>query len=73
MADALSHLDDVVIHEGDVTSYVEELIGDMGALEGLLEQPRFYFDYAGMARDMLCNGEATELQYNGTTYTVSGY
>jgi len=73
ISDALSHLDYVMIHAGDVTSYVEELMEDMGALEGQPEQLRFYFDYAGMARDMEYNGDATELQYNGITYTVSGY
>ena len=70
---AISHLDNVVFHEGDVTSYVEDLIVDMGALEGLPEQLRFYFDYAGLARNMQCNGEASELQYNGATYTVCDY
>jgi len=45
ISDALSHLDYVMIHAGDVTSYVEELMEDMGALEGQPEQLRFYFDY----------------------------
>ena len=64
MSDTLSQLDDVVIHAGDVTRYVAELIDNMGALEELREQLRFYIDHAGMAHDM---------HYNGTTCTVSGY
>ena len=31
MSDTLSQLDDVVIHAGDVTRYVAELIDNMGA------------------------------------------
>jgi len=61
MTDALIHLDNVIVHEGDVTSYVEVLIANTRALEGLTEQLRFCFDYTALARDM---------RYNVTTYAV---
>ena len=73
MKDALSHLDDVMVFEGTALDYAYDYIEETGLLDTLPEQLRYYFDYEAFARDMKLNGDVTECEYNGTTYTVSGY
>lgn len=70
--DALSHMDDVMVFEGNAQDYAHEYIEDTGMLDTLPEQLRYYFDYEAFARDMSLNGDVTECEYNGTTYTMSG-
>jgi hypothetical protein len=72
MAEALEHLDDVSVFEGNAQDYVHEYIEDTGMLDALPEQLRYYFDYEAFARDMVLNGDVTECEYDGTTYVMGG-
>ena len=72
LSEALEHLDDVMLHEGDAESYAYEYMDDSGMLDALPEQLKYYFDYKAFTRDMVLNGDVTEFEYDGTTYTAQG-
>lgn len=69
--DLVDEAEDVNVHEGDVESYAYEFIDGMG---GPGELPKdaleMYFDYASYARDLELNGDVTEFEFDGTTYTT---
>lgn len=59
--------------EGRVKEVVEQWIDDMGGVEQLgKETVEQYFDYDSYSRDMELNGEASEFQFAGETFTIIG-
>ena len=72
LTDALQQLDDVMVTEGTALDYATSYIDECGLLDSMPEQLRYYFDYEAFARDMVLNGDVTEFEYDGTTYTAQG-
>lgn len=72
MDQVLSQLEDVVLFEGTAEEYAENYIEETGLLDEMPENLRYYFDTEAFARDMILNGDITELTIEGTTYTVRG-
>lgn len=72
LEEALQHLEDVYVFDGDAEQYAEEYVSDAGLLESMPESLRYYFDYKAFARDLVLNGDVHEVEYDGHTFTVSG-
>lgn len=72
MSDILDQLDDVMLFEGDARSYAENYIEDIGLLDEMPENLRYYFDTEAFARDMLLSGDINEVEIQGTTYIATG-
>lgn len=72
MNEILDKLDDVVLFEGTAVEYAESYLEDTGLLDQIPENLRFYFDTESFARDMILNGDVTELSFDGTDYVVWG-
>jgi antirestriction protein len=72
MDQVLSQLEDVVLFEGSAEEYAENYIEETGLLDQMPESLRYYFDTKAFARDMLLNGDITELTIEGTTYIAWG-
>ncbi|MBL4836860.1 MAG: antirestriction protein ArdA [Kordiimonadaceae bacterium] len=72
MDQVLSQLEDVVLFEGTAEEYAENYIEETGLLDEMPENLRYYFNTEAFARDMILNGDITELTIEGTTYIVWG-
>ena len=72
MNEILDKLEDVVLFEGTAEEYTDSYIEDTGLLDQIPESLQFYFDTEAFARDMLINGEITELRVDNTDYIVWG-
>lgn len=72
MDDLLDKLEDVMLFEGTAEEYVDQYLEDCGILDQIPEQLQYYFDSKAYARDMLINGDITELSIDNTDYIVWG-
>lgn len=72
MGEILDKLEDVVLFEGTATAYAEYYLGDTGLLAQIPDSLQFYFDTEGFARDMLLNGDITEVRVENIDYIVWG-
>lgn len=72
VASILERMDDIYLFEGTATEYAESYIEDTGLLNEIPENLRYYFDTQAFARDMLINGDISEIVVGGTNYIVSG-
>ena len=72
MDEVLTHLDDVMIFEGSAKEYVFEYVDDIGLLDKMPDNLRFYFDFDAFTRDMIMSGDITEVTINNTNYIVWG-
>jgi Antirestriction protein (ArdA) len=68
--DALDTLDDVMIFEGNLRDAAEELFDECYAHD-IPENLRHYIDYEAFARDLDMNGDMSEFEVAGTTYTCT--
>lgn len=68
----LDRMDDICLFEGTAEEYAESYIEDTGLLNELPENLRYYFDTQAFARDMLLNGDISEITVAGTDYIVWG-
>jgi len=72
MDEILDKLEDVILFEGSAVEYAENYLEDTGLLEQVPESLQAYFDSEGFARDMVLNGDITELRVENTDYIVRG-
>lgn len=72
MEEITDSLENVSLFEGTAEEYAEDFIEEIGALNQLPENLRYYFDTKAFARDLLLNGDITELTVGGTEYIVWG-
>ncbi len=68
----LGKLEDVILFEGTAEQYTDSYIEDTGLLDQIPENLQYYFDSKAYARDMLINGDITELRVENTDYIVLG-
>ncbi len=64
--DALSKHGEVILHQGNITDYVSELIDEIYPLEQLPDIIKHHIDYSSIARDMELNGEVTQVDSSNT-------
>ncbi len=67
-ADSLDNYQDAMVYPGTLKDYAEQYIDDTGALDGLPENLRYYFDYDAFARDLQLGGDMSEFEFDGETY-----
>lgn len=53
--------------------WAEEILGEIGALESIPENLRYYFDFKAYARDAQMGGDVSFVLLNGTTYVFSNH
>lgn len=70
--DILEKLEDVCLFKGTALEYAEEYIDDTGLLEQIPENLRYYFDTEAFARDMVLDGDITEVELCGKNYIAWG-
>jgi len=66
----IDKLDDVCLYAGTPEQFAENYLEETGMIELLPENLRYYFDYEAYARDMLYNGDITEVDIMGGRYVV---
>lgn len=70
MADAIGKVDDVTIYQGNLKDAAEELFDECYLYE-IPEHLRNYIDYDAFARDCQQDGDMTEFEFAGSTYTCT--
>ena len=72
IGDLLEKLDDVCLFEGTAKDYADSHLEETGILNQIPESLRYYFDSEAFAKDMLMNGDITEIRIEKTDYVVWG-
>lgn len=70
--DILEQLDDVMLFEGSALEYAEQYVEETGMLDEMPENLRYYFDTEAFARDLVLGGDISEVEIDGTKYTIEG-
>lgn len=68
ISDIIDQLDDVMLFDGDARFYAENYIEDIGLLDEMPENLRYYFDREAFARDMLLllKKRLSQISHRGT-------
>lgn len=73
LTEAMSQVDDVVIHCGDAEDAAREMLEDSGAFSGAPDLLVQYFNFNSFARDCVLNGDFCEVEHAGKTWTVTNH
>ena len=64
-------LEDVSVYPGDAEEYAYDFISDCYDLENMMGNLSHYFDYEKFTRDLQLNGDISEEEVDGETFTIT--
>ena len=64
-------LEDVSVYPGDAEEYAYDFISDFYDLENMMGNLSHYFDYEKFTRDLQLNGDISEEEVDGETFTIT--